>query len=78
MIIHGNQKRHLEQIEYTWCPHCRKRGAMNAMTYMPEMSFRGNSVWICPKCGITLDKVNRRIPKPLRPTNKGRVFQVLI
>lgn len=68
----------LEYLEYTWCPHCRKRGRMNAMTLMPEMAFRGNAVWICPKCGITLDKVIRRMPKPFRPKEKGKVFQVLI
>lgn len=68
----------LEHLEYTFCPQCRKRGRMNAMTLMPEMGFRGNAVWICPKCGTTLDKVIRRIPQAIRPKEKGKVFQVLI
>lgn len=66
----------LGYLEYTWCPNCRKRGRMEAMTYMPEMSFRANGVWICPRCGTTLDKVLSRIPKAIRPRQKAKVFGV--
>jgi rubredoxin len=79
MIVDGSTRRILDGLDYTFCPHCRKRGRMTAMTLMPEMAFRGNAVWICPKCGVTLDKViDRQIPKPLRPKKKGRVFQVIL
>lgn len=64
------------EMEYTMCPYCRKRGRMVAMTYMPEMSFRTNAIWICPKCGTTLDKIIARMPKEIRPRVRGQVFQV--
>ena len=78
MIVDGNHRKILDQLDYTFCPHCRNRGALTAMTLMPEMSFRTNAVWICPRCGSTLDKVIDRMPKALRPKKKGQVFQVLI
>lgn len=76
MIIDGRQRKLLDALDYTFCPNCRKRGMANAMTLMPEMSFRGNAVWICPKCGTTLDKIIDRMPKALRPRKKGQVFVV--
>lgn len=78
MIVDGRQRRILDTINYTFCPHCRNRGELSAMTLMPEMSFRTNAVWICPKCGTTLDKVIDRMPKALRPRKRGQVFQVVL
>ena len=65
------------QLQYTFCPTCSKRGLQSIMTYMPEMSFRNNAIWICPKCGTTLDKVINRMLKPIRPRKRGKVFQVI-
>ena len=66
----------MPELEYTICPHCRKRGASIAMTYLPSMSFRGLAMFECPECGCTLDKPIRRMPKLIRLPEIGKVFSV--
>lgn len=74
-----NIRRMLEktpELEYAICPHCRERGTATVMTYLPDMSFRGIALFECPKCGTTLDKDVRRMPKLIRLPEIGRVFSV--
>jgi hypothetical protein len=64
------------ELEYTICPYCRKRGSRVAMTYLPDMSWRGIALFECPKCGSTLDKPVAKMPKLIRLPEISKVFPV--
>jgi hypothetical protein len=64
------------ELEKTICPHCRKRGTVQAMDYMPEMSFRGIAFFGCPKCQTTLDRPVAAMPELIRLPKKPKIFSV--
>jgi hypothetical protein len=69
---------HTPELEYTPCPHCRKRGKFVAMTHLRDMSFGSFALFECPKCGTTLDKEVERMPGLIRLPVKSKVYPVIV
>lgn len=66
------------ELEYTPCPHCRKRGTFVAMTHLRDMSFGNLALFECPKCGTTMDRTVGRMPELIRLPVKSKVYPVLV
>ena len=62
-------------MEYTYCPHCTRKGIQQIMDYDRAMSFGNLALFQCPRCQTTLDKpIQKAIPSKIGITPKGPSF----